>query len=104
MQKLFDALSESRIDARGGEAVKFMALMEAVDLVRLISQQQISDSVYGVGEGSEYSSSALMRGHRFKHQRLKQNPGDKYVEPVTTSMAVCVSINSSQQLTGLSSR
>mmetsp|Transcript_1374 Transcript_1374/g.2323 ORF Transcript_1374/g.2323 Transcript_1374/m.2323 type:complete len:203 (-) Transcript_1374:167-775(-) len=88
MEKLFDALAERGVNARDGDAVGEAMLVEAVGLLRDISQQQISDSVYGVGAASEYSSSALMRGHRFKHQRLKDHPGDKYAEPVTTSMAV----------------
>jgi len=71
-----------------GEPVNYDNLVVSINAMRLRQQKQIGDSVYNAGSASQYTSNALMRAHRFKHIRLKENPDVKYAEPVTVQQSV----------------
>eukprot|EP00615_Pteridomonas_danica_P009318 CAMPEP_0114346798 /NCGR_PEP_ID=MMETSP0101-20121206/13361_1 /TAXON_ID=38822 ORGANISM="Pteridomonas danica, Strain PT" /NCGR_SAMPLE_ID=MMETSP0101 /ASSEMBLY_ACC=CAM_ASM_000211 /LENGTH=200 /DNA_ID=CAMNT_0001483669 /DNA_START=77 /DNA_END=679 /DNA_ORIENTATION=+ len=87
LDRLNQFFEEKGGDARSGP-VFLDLLVEAIDSLRNVSANQISESVYTAGDGSEFTSNKLMREQRFKHSRLKRDPDTKYCEPVTTSMAV----------------
>lgn len=74
--------------AQRGQAVGFEDLAQGVAALRTKAQGQITGGVYNAGSGSQYTSNALMRAHRFKHIRLKEDPTLKYSDPVTVQMAV----------------
>ena len=89
LRKLEKCLSANGCDLNSGSGtVKLDLLLLAVEEVRKIAAQQVSDSVYTAGDGSEFTSNKLMREERYKHLRLRRNPDEKYSVPVTTSMAV----------------
>jgi hypothetical protein len=87
LARLEDYLSINGCDSKH-ETVNLNLLLAAVEELRNVAANQVSDSVYNAGKASEFTSNKLMREERYKHLRLRQNPDEKYSVPVTTSMAV----------------
>lgn len=94
LQRLRALLADARGPGEGvapdaSEAlVGLAALAAAVELLKQVAQDQVTDSVYNAGRGSELTSNALFRAHRFKHARLKEGPEAKYAKPATASQEV----------------
>ena len=75
------------------QAVVFADIKEAVLTLRKRSDDQVYNSTYYAGSGSEFTSNKQFREHRFKHSRLRADPVAKYSEPVITSQAVHASFD-----------
>ena len=96
LQRLKEIVSQSVPNSSGefvapedfDELVGLAVLEDAVEQLKQVAEEQVTDSVYSMGSGSEHASNALFRAHRFKHTRLKEGPEAKYAKPATASQEV----------------
>jgi len=96
LQRLKEIVSRSVTNSSGelvppeefDELVGLAVLEDAVEQLKQVAEEQVTDSVYNMGSGSEHASNALFRAHRFKHTRLKEGPEAKYTKPATASQEV----------------